>query len=122
MNYDQRGKLGVQQERKRKEWHVRVFLPKVTSRGRGHHQLSILQIHMPGRLKNEQETNAGDGDGDSHDASVCMQWNRSGQHHDGHEQMMEIAYGDIDVEGMMPKEFESQDIPGFSLRLNILPP
>jgi hypothetical protein len=34
-------------------------------------------------------------------------------------QMMEIAYGDIDVEGMMPKEFENQEIPGFALRLNI---
>jgi hypothetical protein len=37
-------------------------------------------------------------------------------------QMMEIAYGDIDVEGMMPKELENQDIPGFALKLNILPP
>ncbi len=35
-------------------------------------------------------------------------------------QMMEIAYGDIDVEGMMPEEFANQDIPGFALRLNIL--
>ncbi len=34
-------------------------------------------------------------------------------------QMMEIAYGDINVEGMMPEEFENQDIPGFALRLNI---
>jgi hypothetical protein len=33
-------------------------------------------------------------------------------------QMIEIAYGDNDVEGMMPEEFENQDIPGFALRLN----
>ncbi len=37
----------------------------------------------------------------------------------GIKQMMEIAYGDIHMEGMMPKEFENQDIPGFALRLNI---
>jgi hypothetical protein len=35
-------------------------------------------------------------------------------------QMMEIAYGGIDVEGMMTKEFKKRDIPGFSLRLNVL--
>jgi hypothetical protein len=35
-------------------------------------------------------------------------------------QMMEIAYGEINVEGMMPKDFKNQYIPGFSpLRLNI---
>jgi hypothetical protein len=34
-------------------------------------------------------------------------------------QVMEIAYGDINVEGMMPKEFENQDFPGFALRLNV---
>jgi hypothetical protein len=37
-------------------------------------------------------------------------------------QMMEIAYGDIDVEGMMPKEFEIQHIPGFALTERPAPP
>ncbi len=32
---------------------------------------------------------------------------------------MEIAYEDIDLEGMMPEEFKNQDIPGFALRLNV---
>jgi hypothetical protein len=33
--------------------------------------------------------------------------------------MLEIAHEIIDMEGMMPKEYENQDIPAFSLRLNI---
>jgi hypothetical protein len=35
-------------------------------------------------------------------------------------QMFEIAHEDIEVDGMMPKEFENQDIPVFALKLNVL--
>ncbi len=34
-------------------------------------------------------------------------------------QMLEIAHEDIDMDGMMPKEFENQDIPVFALKLNV---
>jgi hypothetical protein len=33
--------------------------------------------------------------------------------------MLEIAHENIDVEGMMLKEYKNQDIPVFSLRLNV---
>jgi hypothetical protein len=35
-------------------------------------------------------------------------------------QMLEIAHEDIDVDGMMPEEFENQDIPVFALRVNVV--
>ncbi len=34
-------------------------------------------------------------------------------------QMLEIAHEDIEVDGMMPKEFENQDILVFALKLNV---
>ncbi len=33
--------------------------------------------------------------------------------------LLEIAHEDIEVDGMMPEEFENQDIPVFALKLNI---
>ncbi len=34
-------------------------------------------------------------------------------------QLLELAYNDIDTEGMMPEEYKSKDIPVFSLKINI---
>ena len=34
--------------------------------------------------------------------------------------LLEIAHEDIEVDGMMPEEFENQDIPVFALKLNVL--
>jgi hypothetical protein len=33
--------------------------------------------------------------------------------------MLDLAYDDIESNGMMPEEFENKDIPEFSLRLNV---
>jgi hypothetical protein len=35
-------------------------------------------------------------------------------------QMLEIALNNIELNGMVPKEFESRDIPHFTLKLNAL--
>ncbi len=35
-------------------------------------------------------------------------------------QMLEIAHEDIEVDGMMPEEFENRDIPVFALKVNVL--
>ncbi len=34
-------------------------------------------------------------------------------------QLLELAYDDIDTEGMMPEEYENKDIPIFSLKINV---
>jgi hypothetical protein len=34
-------------------------------------------------------------------------------------QMLDLAYDDIEINGMMPEEFENKDIPEFSLRVNV---
>jgi hypothetical protein len=34
-------------------------------------------------------------------------------------QVLELAYNDIDTESMMPKEYESRDVPAFSLKINV---
>jgi hypothetical protein len=34
-------------------------------------------------------------------------------------QLLELAYNDIDNEGMMPEEYENKDIPVFSLKMNV---
>ncbi len=33
-------------------------------------------------------------------------------------QLLELAYNDIDTEGMMPEGYENKDIPIFSLKIN----
>jgi hypothetical protein len=35
-------------------------------------------------------------------------------------QMLDLAYDNIEQNGMMPEEFENKDIPHFTLRLNVL--
>ncbi len=34
-------------------------------------------------------------------------------------QLLELAYNDIDTEGIMPEEYENKDIPVFSLKINV---
>ncbi len=34
-------------------------------------------------------------------------------------QMLNLAYDDIEQNGMLPEEYENKDIPKFSLRLNV---
>ncbi len=34
-------------------------------------------------------------------------------------QLLELAYDDMDTEGMMPEEYKNKDIPVFSLKINI---
>ncbi len=34
-------------------------------------------------------------------------------------QMLDLAYDDIEINGMIPEEFENKDIPEFSLRVNV---
>ncbi len=36
-------------------------------------------------------------------------------------QMLDLAYDDIETNGMMPEEFDNKDIPEFSLRVNVPP-
>jgi hypothetical protein len=49
---------------------------------------------------------------------VCNGTNHSSISTDIH-QILDIAYKDIDKEGMMPEQYESQDLPKFALRLNV---
>ncbi len=34
-------------------------------------------------------------------------------------QMLDLAYDDIKINGMMPEEFDNKDIPEFTLRVNV---
>ena len=34
-------------------------------------------------------------------------------------QMLDLAYDDIETNGMMPKEFDNKDFPEFALRVNV---
>jgi len=50
---------------------IREIPPQVTGADRRHHQPSLIRVHTSWWIEDQQEANAGDGDGNADDAAVC---------------------------------------------------